>query len=65
MQIPRKVCRTGPPNYCSSTECVWPKIFGNDLLHTHVEFYHKEFKGHEYISLEIKIIMSTSKFLHF
>lgn len=39
----RKVCRTGPPNYCSSTECVWPKIFGNDLLHTHVEFYHKEF----------------------
>lgn len=30
-------------NYCSSTECVWPKTFGNDLLHTHVEFYHKEF----------------------
>lgn len=30
-------------NYCSSTECVWPKIFGNDLLHTHVEFYNKEF----------------------
>lgn len=30
-------------NYCSSMECVWFKIFGNDLLYMYVEFYYREF----------------------
>lgn len=65
-ELPRKVCRTGPPLIIIAVRNVsGPEHLEMIYCERMLNFITSYFKGHEYISLEIKIIMSVSKFLLF
>lgn len=65
-ELPRKVCRTGPPLIIIAVRNVsGPEHLEMIYCERMLNFITSNFKGHEYISLEIKIIMSVSKFLLF
>lgn len=65
-ELPRKVCRTGPPLIIIAVRNVsGPEHLEMIYCERMLNFITSNFKGHVYISLEIKIIMSVSKFLLF